>query len=81
MLISNDTRTEWSPIRSIIIRVIRKSDDSGIMSMITERIGRNEVLLPNNHKNCYFREKKNSQVVRERENLKWKTDKGGVNWW
>ena len=25
--ISNGNRTEWSPIRSVIIRVIRKSDD------------------------------------------------------
>ena len=26
-LISNGNRTEWSPIRSVIIRVITKSDD------------------------------------------------------
>ena len=25
--ISNDNRTEWSPIRSVLIRVITKSDD------------------------------------------------------
>ena len=43
-------RTEWSPIRSVIIRLITKSDD--------DRIGRNEVLLPINHKNYNFREKK-----------------------
>ena len=30
--------------------------------MITDRIGRHEVLLPINHKNYNFREKKNSQV-------------------
>ena len=27
VLISNGNRTEWSPIRSVIIRVITKSDD------------------------------------------------------
>ena len=40
-MISNGNRTEWSPIRSVIIRVIT--------SMITDRIGRDEVLLPINH--------------------------------
>ena len=46
----------WSPIRSIIIRVINKigRPRSGspiclITSMITDRIGRHEVLLPINH--------------------------------
>ena len=34
-----------------------------IMSMITDRIGRNKVLLPINHKNYNFQEKKNSQVM------------------
>ena len=28
IIISNGNRTEWSPIRSVIIRVITKSDDS-----------------------------------------------------
>ena len=49
-------RTEWSPIRSVIIRVINKigrprsrSPICLIMSMITDRIGRHEVLLPINH--------------------------------
>ena len=37
--------------------------------MITDWIGRHEVLLPINHKNYNFREKKNSQVIKERENL------------
>ena len=27
IMISNGNRTEWSPIRSVIIRVITKSDD------------------------------------------------------
>ena len=38
-----------------------------ITSMITERIGRDEVSLPINHKNYNFRENKNNQVVKERE--------------
>ena len=54
--ISNGNRTEWSPIRSVIIRVINKigRPRSGspiclITSMITDRNGRHEVLLPINH--------------------------------
>ena len=52
-VISNGNRTEWSPTRSVIIRVINKigRPRSGspiclITSMITDRIGRHEVLLP-----------------------------------
>ena len=64
-LIRNGNRTEWSPIRSVIIRVINKilRPRSGspiclITSMITDRIGRHEVLLPINHKYNKIREKK-----------------------
>ena len=53
---SNGNRTEWSPIRSVILRVINKigRPRSGspiclITIMITDRIGRHEVLLPINH--------------------------------
>ena len=49
-------RTEWSPIRAVIIRVINKigRPSSGspiclITSMITDQIGRQKVLLPINH--------------------------------
>ena len=65
---SNGNRIEWSPIRSVIIRVITKSDDHAaesdlfITSMITDRIGRHEVLLPIHHKNYNFLEKKNSKL-------------------
>ena len=52
----NRTTTQWE-------------SDLFITSMITDRIGRHEVLLPINHKNYNFREKKNSQVMKERENL------------
>ena len=53
---SNGNRTEWSPIRSVIIQVINKigrlhstSPICLITSMITDRIGQHEVLLPINH--------------------------------
>ena len=49
IIISNDNRTEWSPIQSVIIRVINKSPICLISSTITDRIGRHEVLLPINH--------------------------------
>ena len=55
-VISNGNRTEWGPIRFVVIRVIDKigRPRSGspiclITSMITNRIGRHEVLLPINH--------------------------------
>ena len=55
-IISNGNRTEWSSIRSVIIRVINKigrlrsgSPICLITSMITDRIGRHEVLLPINY--------------------------------
>ena len=54
--INNGNRTEWSPIRPVIIQVINKigrphsrSPICLIMSMITDRIGQHEVLLPINH--------------------------------
>ena len=56
IIISNGNRTEWSPIRSVIIRVINniarprgRNPICLITSMITDRIGRHEVLLPINH--------------------------------
>ena len=55
--------------------MITKSNDRAvesdlfITSMTTNRIGRHEVLLPINHKNYNFREKKNSQIMKEWENL------------
>ena len=52
-MIYNGNRTEWSPIRSVIIRVINKigRPRSGspiclIASMITDSIGLHDVLLP-----------------------------------
>ena len=56
IIISNGNRTEWSPIRPTIIGVINKigrprrgSPICLITSMITDRLGRHEVLLPVNH--------------------------------
>ena len=48
--INNGTRTEWSPIRSVIIRVITKSDDCAaevqfVYHEYDFRIGRHEVLF------------------------------------
>ena len=55
-VISNGKKTEWSSSQSVIIRVINKigRPRSGspiclIASMITDRIGRHEVLLPIKH--------------------------------
>ena len=47
----------------------QRESDSFVSSMITDRIGRSEVLLPINHKNYNFREKRKSQVIREKKNL------------
>ena len=56
IIISNGNRTEWSPIWSVIIRVINKIGQlrSGsliclITKMIIDRIGQHEVLLQINH--------------------------------
>ena len=70
-MITNGNRTEGSPIRTVFIRVIIKSLESGlfITSMNANRIEQHEVLLPINYKNYNAREKKKSQVMKERENL------------
>ena len=61
--IDDGNGTEWSPIQSVIIRVINKI--CLITCVITERIGRHEVLLAINH-NCYnFRENKCIVLVQE----------------
>ena len=57
---------------------MQRESDLFITSMITDRIGRHEVLLPINHKNCNFRGEK-TQVMKERENLHEKTEKGSAN--
>ena len=82
-MICNGNRTEWSPIRSVIIRVItaQRGSDLFIKSMITDRIGRHEVLSSINHKITIS--EKNSQVVKkekvrikiQKQNKKAKTQK------
>ena len=74
--ICNSDRTEWSSVSSVTIRVTDgrpriRSPIFFITSMITDGIGRHEVLLSIYHKNFNLREK-NSQVMKEREN--WKMD-------
>ena len=74
-----EKRTKWSPVRSVIIRVTTKSDDrvEGNRFVYHEYDYRPNWttlgLLPINHKNYNFREKK--EVMKERENLHYKTNK------
>ena len=56
--IKNGNRTKWSPIRTVIIRVIIKIVDFSITSTITDRIGRHQFLLQIN--NRYNFRKKNT---------------------
>ena len=56
--INNGNRTKWSPIRTVIIRVIIKIVDFSITSTITDRIGRHQFLLQIN--NRYNFRKKNT---------------------
>ena len=42
-------RTEWSPIRSVVVRVFNKLPVCLITSMIADQIGLHSVLLPINH--------------------------------
>ena len=67
--INNSNRTEWTPIRSVIIRVITKLGDraAGVRfvyqaGMIKDQIRQHEILLPINPKNYNFREKKNTKL-------------------
>ena len=62
MEICNGNKTEWSPIRSVIIRVITKSHDSagGVRLVYHEHDYR---------PNWTTREKKNNQVMKRRENF------------
>ena len=56
LMISNGNRTEWSPIRSVIIRVITKSDGRAARVRFV-------------YNDLFIREKKKSQVMKERENM------------
>ena len=78
LTISNGNRTEWSAAQCVIIRVKTKSDHRAAgfrfvyTSMITERIGRHQVLLPIIHENYNFREKNSEALaLKEWENFQY----------
>ena len=52
-ILSNGNRTEWSPNWSVIMNGFKKSQ-----VMITDRIGRQEILFPIYYKNKNFRKTK-----------------------
>ena len=57
IIIGNGKRTEWSPIRSVIIRVITKSDDRPILFITSMRACQEGNRKQHWHKNYNFREK------------------------
>ena len=63
-VIYSGNKTEWSPIWSVIIQVIDKigRTRSGITSVITDRIGRQEVLSLINHNHFNFRKNNLKQI-------------------
>ena len=74
MKLSNGNRTEWSPIRSVIIRVITKSDDRAVLVRFVyhEYDYRTELDDTKSYyqltiKITIFEKKKNSQVMKNRE--------------
>lgn len=48
--------------------IVPQDSDLFIVSMITDQIGQHKDFFPINHKNYNFWEKKNSQVMKEKEN-------------
>ena len=76
VVIHNGTGTEWSPIRPVIIQVLNKIGRARSMmtNMITDRIGRQEVLLPINHNHFNFRKSKyiKSKYLQWRQRLLFK---------
>ena len=74
-VINNVNRTECSPIRSVIVRVVNekrrlrsRSQICLITCVITNRIGRHEVLLPSNHNHDNFRQQMDvtKKIIRTR---------------
>ena len=65
--------TEWSPIRFVIIRMIRKLEDceAGMLftSMIIDRVGRHEVLLAITHNQYNFQKKIHLGQMSARETI------------
>ena len=66
--ISNINRTEWSPVRPVIIRTTaQRESDLFITGMITDPIGQHEVLSSFNHKNDNFPKRKKEQPGYEKK--------------
>ena len=61
-MISNGNRTEWSPVRSVIIRVITKSDDraAGVRFVYPICLSYYQLII----KITISEKKKNSQVMK-----------------
>ena len=87
-VINNGNRTEWSPIRSVIIWVINKIGRPRSGSPICiSRVWLQTELDDTKSWSCYQliikitvpEKKKHNQVTKKGENLHWNTDKGGVN--
>ena len=72
-LIYNGNKTEWSPILSVIIRVINKIDLL-ITSVITDRIGRQEVLVPINHNHFNFQKEIYLKQIFTVDTMSWVTN-------
>ena len=78
-LVRNNSRTEWSPIRSLIIRVRNKiirpqkgESDLLITTMITDRIGRHDVRSPinQNYEKIWEEEKISNHPFLQKKNRK-----------
>ena len=62
---NNANRTEWSPIRSVIIQVKKKPGEFNLFnpkSKITDQTGRHEVMLSINHNQDKICDKRNSKT-------------------
>ena len=84
--IRNGNRAQWSPIQSVIIRVITKSDDraAGVRFVYHEYDYRLNWTTRKSYYQLIIKitiseKMKNSQVMKKGENLHYNTDKGGVN--
>ena len=86
LIICNGNRTEWSPIQSVMIRVITKSDDcvAGVRFVYHEYDYRLNWTNTKSHYQLIIKitiseKKKKSEVMKKGEIRILNTDKGGVN--
>ena len=73
MYVSNGNRKEWSPIRSVIMsdnKIVRPCGGSPICLLRVWLQTELDDTKSINHNNYSFREKKNSQVMKEKQNLR-----------